>query len=273
MFSQYGLARSDNEADAIISGGSSRELVNEDGTGPGNVNPPARANNFLNASQAGPLPRVKFNYISKRVEFDRATYPGMIDYTVDVQLVNSVAQTTGARGINIRYGASNPNENESVVKEENGSYFGTWVEKGEDYFIIYVAFPCATFNGSDGSQGGNTFGLGTPAGPLFPAPHRLRGNGPGATGGYFVASERGGQRFSNFLVMTDDLLKSNQDPQRLGGLSPGGSPVMLGYQGNPRVGKCTYPTVSWSMKAISSEDTPFFAGNLRTNDQINLNQN
>jgi hypothetical protein len=69
--------------------------------------------------------------------------------------------------------------------------------------------------------------------------------------------------------MTDDILKSNQDPQRMSG----NLPITLGYQGNPRVGKCTYPTVSWSMKAISSEDRPFFAGNLGVSNEINLNQN
>ena len=69
--------------------------------------------------------------------------------------------------------------------------------------------------------------------------------------------------------MTDDILKSNQDPQR----TSGPTALTLGYVGNPRVGKCTYPTVSWSMKAITSEDRPFFAGNLGFNNEINLNQN
>jgi hypothetical protein len=126
-----------------------------------------------------------------------------------------------------------------------------------------VAFPCAVSNSTYTSNfSGRTE-------PLYPAPHRLRGIGPGQSGGYFNASERGGQRFSNFLVMTDDILKSNQDPQR----RSGSIPVSLGYRGNPRVGKCTYPTVSWSMKAINSEDRPFFAGNLGFSNEINLNQN
>lgn len=266
VFSEFGNVTSENQADAIISGGSSRQLVNEDGTGPDGVNPPDRANNFINAqSMGGALSRVKFNYISKRIEFDRESYPGLIDYTVDVELVNSVAQSTGARGAPINTGAANPNEQVGEPKEP-GQYFGTWVEKGEDYFIIYVAFPCDVANFTNF---GGIGGFGSNAAPLFPAPHRLRGTGPGQSGGYYNASERGGQRFSNFLVMTDDLLKSNQDPQRMSGSSP----LTLGYLGNPRVGKCTYPTVSWSMKAITSEDRPFFAGNLGISNEINLNQN
>jgi hypothetical protein len=268
VFSQYGGTTSNSTGDSVIVGGSSRELVNEDGTNAqGNL--PARAVNFLNTSLNFPS-RVQFNYISKRIEFDRSNYPGMIDYTVDLNLVNSVALSTGARGLSRNGIASNDEIYLDTLwaQSESGQYFGTWVEKGEDYFIIYVAFPNSKLKSETNNPLGNFLGLGG-GGPFFPAPHRYRGGGPGSSAGYITASERGGERFSNFLVMVDDILKSNQDPQALAT-----TPAQhLGYEGNPRVGKCTYPTVSWSIKAITPEDQPFFAGNLRTNNEIALNQN
>ena len=252
VFSQAGQYASNDSSDAVIVGGSARELVNEDGTN-STGGEPSRARNFINTTSFESLSRVRFSYVRKRIEFDRESYPGMLDYVVDVNLLNCVPQISGARG---RTSTNASNFIDSPVgTNEPARYIGHWVEKGEDYFIIYVAFVLQAYESrsSVSSPYVNFFY----SNPFFPAPHRINNT---------TVSERGGERFSAFTVLTDDILRSNQDPQS----GPGGN---SGYEGNPRVGKCTYPTVTWNMKAITSDDQPYFAGNLRSNNTIVLNQN
>ena len=113
-----------------------------------------------------------------------------------------------------------------------GTYFGHWIEKGTDdegyYFIIYVAFV------ADDNNNLNSDGVG------FPAPN---------ANGVF---ERAGGRYSGFIVPVSDTLNSNEDPISIAG--PGG------YVGNPRVGKCTYPTIMWNMIGINKNDSNHLFG-------------
>ena len=106
------------------------------------------------------------------------------------------------------------------------TYFGHWVEKGFDSFTIYVAFVADDNN--------NTSLAGYPA--------------PSVKG----VSERSGGRFSGFIVPTSDFLTANTDPI---GVDNGG-----GYEGNPRVGKCTYPTVMWNMIGVPDTDASYLFG-------------
>ena len=76
-------------------------------------------------------------------------------------------------------------------------------------------------------------------------------------------SERDGGRFSGFVVPVSDILYSNTEPVST---SPG-----LGYVGNPRIGKCTYPTVQWKITGVPVGDAGFLYGNLNgTNPTIAL---
>ncbi len=258
FFSQYGDIDNENEADANIVAGAAKEFVGPDGLNSGG-NPPSRQIQFNNASVPNAsnnrnFDRVHFSFIKKRIEFDRESYPGMIDYTVDLNFVNSIPQISGAKGNGRGTLFQGDLNNDS---EESARYIGNWVEKGEDYFIIYVAFATHDIGGSNRQA---NIGTSLTNLPLVPAPHTFRINNNSVT-----ASERGGERFSAFAVPVDDILTSNPNPQRTTG-------TFDGYLGNPRIGKCTYPTVTWSMKAVSQSDASFFYGNLNTNNVISLNQ-
>tara|TARA_R110000803_G_scaffold1296_2_gene4295 strand:- start:173 stop:2647 length:2475 start_codon:yes stop_codon:yes gene_type:complete len=118
-----------------------------------------------------------------------------------------------------------------------GSYFGCWVEKGIDEFTIYVSCVADDNNYRTGNDS------------PFPAPTVRDG---------VLISERGGERFSGFAVMVSDLLGSNLNP--IADSSDGG------YQGNPRIGKCTLPTVMWNMTGIPFDDSAYHYGNLNDPD-------
>ncbi|MAO24436.1 MAG: hypothetical protein CMJ25_27130 [Phycisphaerae bacterium] len=261
FFSQYGEIENENQADGNIVAGAAKEFVGPDGLNSGG-NPPSRQIQFNNASppnarSTGNLDLIHFSYVKKRIEFDRESYPGMIDYTVDINFVNSIPQISGAKGSGDGQVLGFNLENSS---EESARYIGNWVEKGEDYFIIYIAFATHDLGGNNRRRGP---GLPITSNPLVPAPHTYKPSGQNTV----TASERGGERFSAFAVPVDDILTSNPNPQRTT------SPLTFnGYLGNPRIGKCTYPTVTWSMKAVSQSDASFFYGNLNTNNVISLNQ-
>ena len=261
FFSQFGEYASTTTKDGSIIAGAASEFVGADGLNAGG-NPPARQVQFSNttipSNVTGELNRVHFSYIKKRIEFDREAYPGMIDYSVDINFVNSIPLTSGAKGD--AYDArvtQNANQEQGQANSESARYIGNWVEKGEDYFIIYVAFATHDVAGPT-----TTTILGNNNKPFVPAPHTYR---PAGTNNTVTASERGGERFSSFVVPVDDILTSNPNPQATTGF-------FNGYLGNPRMGKCTYPTITWSMKAVGQNDAPFFYGNLNTNNVITLNQ-
>ena len=181
----------------------------------------------------------------------------MVDYSVDLEFMNCIPQISGARGTPL-YGLFGSPTNADVG--EAGRYIGNWVEKGTDYFIIYIAF--ATHDTIQENVNGFNY-------PIVPAPHSY--TPPGQSSPVNV-SERGGERFSAFLTMTEDILGSNPAP--FGQSSFNAANFYEGYLGNPRVGKCTYPTITWKLNAISADGAPFFYGNLNTTDPvIQLNQN
>jgi hypothetical protein len=76
-------------------------------------------------------------------------------------------------------------------------------------------------------------------------------------------SERDGGRFSGFVVPVSDILYSNTEP-----ISTDNG---FGYVGNPRIGKCTYPTVMWNFTGVPVGNRGFLYGNLNgTNPTISL---
>lgn len=222
--------------DPAVVAGSYDQKVLADGTTDG-TNLPTRLKNFENTFVENGVSNVYFHYISKKIKFSRPSW--MADYNVDVDLINCLAQNN----------AGAPNYSTAV-----GTYFGCWVEKGFDEFTIYVAFNSDTNN------------VGATQAPRFPAPHSLTFTTSGKkkkTTSTVNVSERDGGRFSGFVVPVSDILYSNTEPVST---SPG-----LGYVGNPRIGKCTYPTVQWKITGVPVGDAGFLYGNLNgTNPTIAL---
>jgi hypothetical protein len=105
-----------------------------------------------------------------------------------------------------------------------GGYTGWWVEKGFDEFTIYVAF------------------------------RGIHVQFPGPTAGS-VVTFRDGEEMGCFAVPVQDILASNTSPI-------GAGPNDNGYTGNPRIGKCTYPTIMWTFTGIPVADSAYFYGNL-----------
>ena len=228
-----------SEADPSIVAGSNRQLTNTDGTTEGGGTP-AVLQNFLNVEIGGSdiKSRVNFHYVAKKIMFNRPEW--LADYKVDVNLINCLAQNN--RGVR-------------AGDKMAGSYFGHWVEKGYDEFTIYVAFVADSNNHLEGTST-----------PRFPAPHSLTTTSGGKkkkTTNTITVSQRDGERFSGFLVPVGDILYSNT-----ASIAEANG---AGYVGNPRVGKCTYPTVQWSMTGVPLNDAAYLFGNLNgTNPTISL---
>tara|TARA_R110002051_G_scaffold167858_2_gene238534 strand:- start:228 stop:2735 length:2508 start_codon:yes stop_codon:yes gene_type:complete len=235
-----GVTESGGVNDAAIVAGSNKEVTNADGTGPDGAAAPTRLSGFTNTETGDAYSKVNFHYISKRIKFNRDACPWLADYMVDVEFANCLPQVH--RGYKL-------NDNSPMPSQ----YAGVWVEKGYDDFVIYVAFAA-----NDLYQAPNV--------PRFPSPHSLSFTTTGKkkkTTQTLSVSERGGGRFSSFIVPVDDILTSDTTPiSELNG---------LGYTGNPRVGKCTYPTVTWKMIGIPTSDSQYLYGNLNsTNPTITL---
>jgi len=232
-----------NGVDDSIVAGSYDQGVNADGTTVGGAQP-TRLKNFMNTQNAKDAAegiinsRVNFHYISKRIKFNRPAW--LADYTVDTTLINCLAQNN-----------SGTNASETAV----GSYFGCWVEKGFDEFTIYVAFSADTNNfvytGSKFSK--------TPPGSPYPGPNSSVTTSGGKKKKKTVTvsvQEREGGKFSGFVVPVSDILYSNTSPVK--------EAFAQGYAGNPRIGKCTYPTVMWKITGVPQNAVSFLYGNLNT---------
>ena len=196
--------------DTSIAAASYRDGVNPDGTKIGGGTP-SRMVSFSNTHVPEGPSNVNFHYCSKRIKFDRPAW--LADYTVDASLINCLAQNTAGG---------------AYTHNDVGSYFGCWVEKGFDEFTIYVAF-CADTNVPYAANNQSA---------RFPAPHSLTYTTSGKkkkTTTTINVSQRDGGRFSGFVVPVSDILYSNTEPIS--------TTSGKGYVGNPRIGKCTYPTV------------------------------
>ena len=202
-----------NSVDESIVAGSNRGAVASSETDSSE----GRLKNFGNTMVFDDVANVYFHFVSKRIVFNRPAW--LVDYTVDVNLINCLAQNFGGS---------------SFSRTDPGSYFGCWVEKGFNDFTIYVAYTAETSNANIAP---------------YPAPHVKDG---------VTLSERGGERFAGFIVPVSDILTSNPSPI----LDNVVSTRVQGYQGNPRVGKCTYPTVMWKLTGIPVADSNFMYGNL-----------
>ena len=171
-------------------------------------------------------------YVSKKIYFIRP--PWLLDYTIDVEYVNCKNQT-GMSFVTI-------GEHDRTYQLP-GHSAGLWVEKGPNYFTIYSA---ATVVNPDGQYSSLT---------RMPAPHYLSNSGP-------LVTERGGvmARFAGYMVPVEHILYSNTTPVESARMS--GHPQ--GYYGNPRIGKCTYPTILWKFTGIPAVQGQYHYTNLNS---------
>ena len=229
-------------SDPTIVAGSNKQVTFADGTTTEGATP-SKLSNFGNVFTTAPH-RVNFHYISKKIKFNRDSAPWLSDYRVDCTFMNCLPQV------------SNGNRSDEVGAA--GGYFGWWVEKGWDEFTIYVAFIGRDNNIPNSSST-----------PRFPAPHSITTTSGGKKKKKTTTtnmSDRAGGRFSCFVVPVADLLTANTNPVS--------SSNADGYVGNPRIGKCTYPTIMFSLIGTPVADNSFLYGNLGgTNPVITLKSN
>lgn len=220
---------SENYVDDSIIAGAMVGQVDSNGFAPGPSYPERNARFLNNCRRVGrPTSEASFQYISKTINFNRPEW--LADYHIDVDFVNCVAQNS----------AGGNNAEQEVV-----SYFGHWVEKKETSFTIYVAF-----NGFPPSVVGKT--------PLFAGPYTEFSNGT------VVSSGRSAEKFSaGFLVPVDPLLYDNGTP-----VIQGNSNTEYGIEGSPRVGACTYPTISWKLTGIPQSALNYHYTNLNSNGPV-----
>ena len=152
-----------------------------------------------------------FNFISKKYSFPRDNN-SFYDYQIDVTFLNCLPMTSVGS---------------VTVHGQPPQYGGViWVEKGFNYFIIYVS----TSTNNDVVD----VGTGESFIDLTPPNVFLDGNASPVN-----SSNRGkGDLFANFMVPTSPLIND------IGGQGEGG------YVGAPGMGLCTYPSVTWKMTEI-----------------------
>ena len=117
---------------------------------------------------------------------------------------------------------------------------------GMDYFTIYVAWAMNTPNVMAEWAYEGEPGFRNPGDAMI-QPHVVGGvtlvNRYG--GGGTASNMEGGARFAAWVVPVQNMLEQNMEriaPERTWG----------GYLGNPRIGKCTLPSVSWILKAVTN---------------------
>ena len=133
------------QRDITVVAGSIKTSITPEGLTVGG-NTPTRMKDLSNFEKEVWASKVNFNYVSKKIKFNRGALPWLADYKVEVDLVNCLAESNRSTG---------------GTGRRAGSYFGHWVEKGFDEFTIYVAFVTVDNNDKQGDIGG----------ALFPAPH------------------------------------------------------------------------------------------------------
>jgi len=191
------------------------------------------------------ISRTFFNYCKKKIYFNKPSW--LLDYSIDVDLVNCVGQNyNGARS-----------QSNSTDWAKAGTYFGSWVEKGNGYFIIYYAWNGDEINALWGMQSSGRYHIQVPIegtdGVIFTE----------RTSTYASEAYAGG-----FIVPVESILEADTNKMIPSFDGRGG------YAGNPRVGKCSLPTVMWKMTAVGTDDAPYLYTNLNQDDgpPITLNE-
>jgi len=193
----------------------------------------------MDCEGAGPTPgtgvvsKAWFTFVKKRIDF--LAPPNMLDYDVDVKLVNCLAQNYAGQP-----GATNSGDLNYSYQAAAATYFGSWVEKGKDYFIIYYAFNSRDINKAEPTRTDTTRPL------HMLAPHRRLSSGPLLS----VRDYQGVNDWGAFVVPVQDMLEMGQNI-----IGSSSYPGRKGYWGNPRLGRCSLPTVQWTLTKVDSTES------------------
>ena len=154
---------------------------------------------------------LKSDYVRKKITFNRPD--NLLDYFVDVSFLNCtpLSQRSAANNHNIE-----------------GAFQGVHIEKGYDYFIIYVFF------NNEGLRDSEDYAS-------------LLGPSVTSTGiSYQQTQQTIADHQASWYVLTQDIEESDPTPIP----STAGSSDLAGYSGNPRIGKCWLPTVQFTMTGV-----------------------
>lgn len=173
--------------------------------------------NTGNSGQNNFRTRIKSDYVRRKIRFNRPD--NLLDYNVDVTFLNCTP-------LSQRSHASN--------SHVEGAFQGVHIEKGYDYFIIYVFF------NNEGLANSEDY-----ASMLGPSVTNTQ-----TGGGNQQTQETLGDHQASWYVLTQDIEESDPTPIP----STAGSTALAGYSGNPRIGKCWLPTVQFSMTGIRTGD-------------------
>lgn len=155
----------------------------------------------------------------------------MLDYKIDVNFVNCVSQTFNSFSV----GDSPSNSSVTAASDElkKGAYTGPWVEKGRTTTGLdyFTIYIAVRLDGDT------------------PAPNQF-------DQGLSVdkEAEREGAKYSGFLVGVENIFKTN----------------ITATDSYYRVGRCTVPTIMWSMTAIGSTKSNFLHTNLSESNVITV---
>jgi hypothetical protein len=183
----------------------------------------------INGQGEGKNQWITFGIISKKISFEGSRPDWLADYMVDIQFINCLPQTYFGSG-----------DQSDDVDERKATYTGWWVEKGWDHFTIYISVA---------------------------APAGFHDAGQLTCGSYPNEQRSDNLRWSNFLVMTDEIMGSDSSPMS--------TDHQYGYEGNVKAGMCTLPTIMWKLTGIPSNDNPYFYSDIDANSEnaITLKQN
>ncbi len=117
---------------------------------------------------------------------------------------------------------------------------GWWVQKGYSSFTIFIAFTPPYAEAKNAID--------------FPAPQELGG---------VKTHHRSSNKFSSVIVGVKGMMEFQEDPANV--CNQYGRP---GYSYNPKVGICTYPTISWRMYGIPHDDKDFYYTNLNSKNPV-----
>jgi len=154
-------------------------------------------------------------FCKKRIYFNRDAYPWMADFYIQAQFLNCIP---------LNYSP----------KEYVGRSTGIWIEKGYDWFTVYVGF-CANDQFYDQETGQIENLPRVPA--VYQTEEKDKNSGKKVT---IEINGRATRRFTGIIVMNEDFITASKG---------------LLYVGSPSIGLCTYPTVTWQMYAISHENS------------------
>jgi len=223
-----------NYSDGSIVGGSFKTAVLPDGNQP-DGSAPTRLNKFGSAEGGASDDDVPVN----RVQFQ------YISKTI--QLPADMPQWLSEYDVDISFINCMPQTNFGMPHHSDhhynfpAGYYGHWIEKdrANNTFTIYLSFATRHTEKVGYDNEPDKGGLETPS------------------------RNRSGDMFSAFTVPVAKILYSNTT-------SIGSS--IHGYNGNPRIGLCTYPTIQWKLLGIPQGDIQYFKTDLSVNNTILLKQ-